>query len=266
MRVPPSQSLTRCAAAFSACSRRFSRSGRVTRVRRVPKVKTSAVPTACTSACASSCSPRCGLSSSRRRRSGAAACAAACRRSQPSEPQHLAVVADAVTQGAAQVRQTGPRRARIRRWPRRRGSRAGASRMSRRSGVAGSWHGRSAARPAPRRAPRRARIRWLRRPEAARPRRGLPPASRTSLLVLALGVLDGSRCRGNAGRTACRRSRAAPAAAPAWQARPAGCVRGCAARATSMAARKAVVCSGATAKPLARSSATKETKMLRRSR
>ncbi len=40
-RVPPSQSLTSRAAAPSACSRRFRCIGRVTRVRRVPKVKTS---------------------------------------------------------------------------------------------------------------------------------------------------------------------------------------------------------------------------------
>src|SRR4051794_34301228 len=53
IRVPPSQSLTRCAAAFSACSRRFIRSARVTRVSRVPKVKTSALGAACTSAWAS---------------------------------------------------------------------------------------------------------------------------------------------------------------------------------------------------------------------
>ena len=53
MRVPPSQSLTRNEAAFSACSRRFSRSAGVTRVSRVPKVNTSTLPAACTSACAS---------------------------------------------------------------------------------------------------------------------------------------------------------------------------------------------------------------------
>ena len=133
MRVPPSQSLTTCAAARSACSRRFSRSARVTRVSRVPKVKVSTCGAACVSACASArfssvrcfIEPETSISSSSLRGRGRRRSRLSLRNS-PS----LRTLSRSVRRRSA----NGPRRARIRRWPRRSGRRRGASRASRRSG------------------------------------------------------------------------------------------------------------------------------------
>ena len=132
MRVPPSQSLTRCVAAFRACSRRLSRKARVTRVSRVPKVNTSALWAAWSSACASFMfssvrafiEPETSINSNilrgRARRLN--------RPSRSTSPS-LRTLSRKVRRRSAK----GPRRARMRRWPRRRGNRAGASRDSRRS-------------------------------------------------------------------------------------------------------------------------------------
>ena len=232
----------------------------MTRVSRVPKVNTSTLRAACDSACASfMIRRRCAPSSSRRRRSAAGSCAAAVRRfsrrSRSTSPS-LRTLSRKVRRRSA----NGPRRARMRRWPRRRGSRAGASRDSRRSASLVALSREAALRPAPRRVPRPGRTRWLRRPAAARPRRVLPPAAGRSPRRLAVRALDRFAAEEMdveqpvIGRAPFRRrrKRREPGLADV---RP-----GCAARADSMAARNAVVCSGATAKPLARSSAAKETK------
>ncbi len=211
-----------------------------------------------------SCSPRCAPSSSRRRRSAAGSCAAACRRlrrpSRSTSPS-LRTLSRKVRRRSA----NGPRRARLRRWPRRRGRRAGASRDSRRSASPVERLRKAALDQ--RFGARRGKAGFV---GFVGQRRLVLAASfllqADGLFVLAVRHARSPRCRGNGGRTAGHRSRAAPAAAraspsPAW--RMCSRLRG---PSNSMAARKAVVCSGATAKPLARSSATKETKTLRSTR
>ncbi len=166
--------LTRKDAAFSACSRRFSRSAGVTRVSRVPKVNTSTVPADCTSACASRMfsSVRAFIEpeTSIRNRILRGRWRRRIRPSRSTSPS-LRTLSRRVRRRSA----NGPLRARRRRWPRRRGSRRAASRDNCRSGSLVGL-ARSGARPAPRPAPPQARTRWPRRRAAVRPRRGLPPA------------------------------------------------------------------------------------------
>ena len=113
-----------CAAAESACSRRLRRSARVTRVSRVPKVNTSTLGAACDQrmrefdVVVGAPLHRAGDVDQQQHLARARAPL------QAPEPQHLAVVAHDCRARCGADR-PGPRRARMRRWPRRRGSRAG---------------------------------------------------------------------------------------------------------------------------------------------
>ena len=225
MRVPPSQSLTRCAAAASACSRRLSaqRARDAGQPRAEGEDLDVAAPPA-TSACAS-----CRLSSVRafiepETSISSSSLRGRCAPLQASQPQHLAVVAHAVAQGAAQIGERAaprahapvaapPRQARA--APR---AQAGAARRPSRSP-------RSGARPAPRRGRRRARIRWLRRRASGSSSPRPSSCRRTISSSSASAPRRAPRCRGNGCRTARSRSRAARAAARASPARRGGCRR-----------------------------------------
>ena len=253
MRVPPSQSLTTCAAARSACSRRFSRNARVTRVSRVPKVKVST----CGAACVSACGERqvlVGALLHRARHVDQHKQLARPRAAlEPAQPQDLAVVAHALAQACA-----GDRRK----------ARAAPASGDDRAAAAGGAAPRAPIGAAGRSAPARSK----RRSTNASPRAAACPDSLISsansggssppaVLLNAQRArrsrlpLPAPRRRGNGCGTARRRRRGAPAAALSV-ARPA-CLMSSSDRGPSrpMAARNVVVWSGATAKPLTRSSA-----------
>ena len=148
---------------------------------------------------------------------------------QPSEPQHLAVVAHALAQGAAQI---GPRAA------------AGAhAAMAAPPRQAGRGLARQSAQRVAGRACREAAFDQRLGARGGQPgfvgfvgqQRFVLAASfllqANHLLVFRASHGRSLRCRGNGGRTAGRRSRAAPAAGRASPVPPAGCLPGCAVRA-----------------------------------